>query len=91
VPWMHTITFSVAYCVQRVTSTIGEVPVTLFMSSSGWTVEGAVNHNSVLIPSDGSLVANDHGDGSTGVDFYMAKYGSLFVKEGPVLVTIYLN
>jgi hypothetical protein len=54
-------------------------------------VDGAGQHNSVDIASDESLVAFDHGAGSTGVDIYQAVYGTLTQKTGPVLVTIYLN
>ena len=54
-------------------------------------VDGAGQHNSVDIDSDDSLVAFDHGAGSTGVDIYKTVYGTLTQKTGPVLVTIYLN
>ena len=54
-------------------------------------VDGAGQHNSVDIESDQSLVAFDRGDGSTGVDIYKAKYGTLTQTDGAVLVTIYLN
>lgn len=54
-------------------------------------VDGAGQHNSVDITSDRSLVGFDQGPGSTGVDIFLAKQGTLFQKEGNVLVTIFLN
>lgn len=54
-------------------------------------VEGAQHHNNVNIDADRSLVGYDHGQGTTGVDIYLAAYGTLFQREGNVLVTIFLN
>jgi len=54
-------------------------------------VNGAGQHNSVNIGSDRSLVGFDHGAGSTGVDIFLAQQGTLFQKDGDVLVTIFLN
>jgi len=52
-------------------------------------VDGSAQHNSVDIGGDRSLVAIDHGTGSTGVDIFLVKSGTLVQIDGPVLTTIF--
>lgn len=52
-------------------------------------MDGSAQHNSVDIGGDRSLVAIDHGTGSTGVDIFLVRSGTLVQIDGPVLTTIF--